>query len=174
MCIGGWLDRLAYIGYLKFAILFKYHNYTAWAKIDWCVDHSMFCTFVTATDNLFADTDTKIERYNNFKLKIHSDCFGEAYQGFPSDYLFYILSRATQNHSYIIVALSDQYLVNEFKFSAYSDCWGEEGMIKQVKEPFSYKIEASNDLNSWQTVVDYSNCKCYFTQQLYFQRKSAK
>ncbi len=125
-----------------------------------------------ATDNLFADVDTKIKSFENFKLK--NKCVGEAFRGFPSCYSFYLLSRASHKLSCITITLSDQFLVNELKFSAYTDSWGEEGMIEQVKEPFSYKIELSNDLDSWKTVVDNSNYKCYFTQQLYFQRRSAR
>ncbi len=133
----------------------------------------LFVLFV-ADSNLFADAATTIENYENFSLKVHPDFYGEAFRGKPSDYKFYILSRASHKVSSITLMLCDVFLVNKLKFEAYSDSWREDGNFDEIKEPFSYKIEVSKDSNSWMTVIDHSNCKCYFTQQLYFPRKAVQ
>lgn len=128
----------------------------------------------TAHDNLFADAATRIQDFENFLDKIHRDCFGEAFQGIPSDYLFHILSRATLRNTFVTLVFSNVYLINELKFVAYSDTWGEDRRYEEVKEPYSFKVEVSKDELTWTTVTDHSMCKCYFIQQLYFPKQAAR
>ena len=120
--------------------------------------------------NLFSVSGTKLVKCANYLLDILPEKADN--WSYVSDFIFTLMSPASQDSTYITVKFDDIYIVNQITFEGYpadSDAACANNASRE-NSPFCYQVWVSRDGNHWVTILDYSRLKCYSVQRLFFTK----